>query len=88
MAGYGVHEDEGDTKNLIAGAYTGKIFEQNFFKFFNGYLFLRERERDREAEHEQGEGQRERQTHTESKAGSRLSAQSPTWGSNSQTMRS
>ena len=48
-------------------------------KFFNVYLFLRE------MECEQGRGRKERQKdrQTESEAGSQLSAQSPTWGSNS-----
>ena len=41
----------------------------------------------RETEHKQGRG-RERERERESKAGSRLSAQSPTWGSNSWTLRS
>ena len=59
--------------------------------FFNVYLFggeretERERERDRERESERvGEGQRERETQNPKQApGSELSAQSPTWGSNS-----
>ena len=55
------------------------------FYFFNVYLFLRERER----EHGQGEEQRERETQNPKRApDSELSAQSPTWGSNPQTMRS
>ena len=52
-----------------------------FFLFFNVYLFLRE---------SVSRGGAERDTHTESKAGSssELSAQSPTQGSNSQSVRS
>ena len=50
-------------------------------------FILRERERERE-----GESQRKRETHRiQSRLqapGSELSAQSPTWGSNSQTVRS
>ena len=48
------------------------------------FLFIFETE----TEHEQGRG-RERETQTPKQApGSELSAQSPTWGSNSQTVRS
>ena len=55
-----------------------------FFSFLNFHLFLRERERERA-----GEGQRERETQNPKQApGSELSAQSPTWGSNSQAVRS
>ena len=71
--------------------------ERIFFFFFIAYLFiLRERERDRdryiegqrerEREH-MGEGWRERGRERESQAGSALTAQSLTWGSNSGTMR-
>ena len=50
--------------------------------FFNVYLFLRQRE----TEHERGRG-RERETQNLKQApGSELSAQSPMWGSNSQTV--
>ena len=50
----------------------------------NVYSFLRDRERARA-----GEGQRERETQYPKQApGFELSAQSPTWGSNSWTMRS
>ena len=50
-----------------------------FFNFFNVYSFLRDREW-------MGEGQRERETQNMKQApGSEMSAQSPTWGSNSQT---
>ena len=55
-----------------------------FVNFFNVYLFLRERGRERVEE-----GQREGDKR--SKAGpafSALTAQSSTWGSNSQTLRS
>ena len=42
----------------------------------------------RETEHEQGEGQRDRETQNPKQApGSKLSAQSLTWDSNSQTAR-
>ena len=54
-----------------------------FFNFFYVYLFLRQRE----TEHEQGRV-RERETQNLKQApGSELSAQSPTWGSNSRTAR-
>ena len=57
--------------------------------FFNIYLFLREREREREREHEQGRAERERETQNlKQDPGSEPSAESPKWGSNSQTMRS
>ena len=50
--------------------------------FFNVYLFERERERERERV-KAGEGQRERETQDPKQAaGSELSAQSPTPGSN------
>ena len=56
----------------------------SFFSFFNIYLLLRERERQRA-----GEGQREIETQNMKQApGSELSAQNPTPGSNSQTVRS
>ena len=52
------------------------------YYFFNVYLFLRERT-------QAGEGQRERETQNlKQSPGSELSAQSPTWGSNSQIARS
>ena len=52
--------------------------------FFNIYLLLRQRE----TEHERGRV-RERETQNLKQAlGSELSAQSPTWGSNSWTARS
>ena len=63
--------------------WTLKVKESLKKFFFNVYSFLR----DRETEHEWGRG-REREGDTESEAGSRLSAPSPTWGSNSQTVRS
>ena len=54
------------------------------FNFFNVYLFLRQRE-----SAWAGEGQRERETQNPKQApGSELSAQSPTRGSNSRTVRS
>ena len=53
--------------------------------FFNVYLFLKERER----EHKQGKGKREKETQNLKQVpGSELSAQRPTWGSNSRAMRS
>ena len=56
-----------------------------FFQFFN-VLFISETERDRAWT---GEGQREWETQNPKQApGSELSAQSPMWGSNSQTPRS
>ena len=65
-------------------AYKYPVFSSKL-KNINVYLFLRERETDRG---EQGRGQ-ERETRNPKQApGSELSAQSPTWGSNSQTMRS
>ena len=55
-----------------------------YFIFFNVYLFLRQRE----TEHEWGRV-RERETQNLKRApGSELSAQSPTRGSNSRTVRS
>ena len=52
------------------------------------YLFLRERERERDIVQDR-EGYRERETQNSKQApGSELSAQSPTWGLNSQTTRS
>ena len=52
--------------------------------FFDIYLFLIDRDRVRA-----GEGQREGETQNPKQApGSEPSAQSPTWGSNSQTVRS
>ena len=54
--------------------------------FLSAYSFLRERDRDRAPA---GEGQGEGETQNlKQVAGPELSAQSPTWGSNSQTMRS
>ena len=54
------------------------------------FLIVRERERERESTRaEASEGQRERETQNLKQApGSELSAQSPTWGSNSWTARS
>ena len=52
------------------------------------YLFLTERDRERETEREWGGAEREGDTDPKQAPGSKLSAQSPTWGSNSQTMRS
>ena len=52
--------------------------------FFNVYLFLRERERERERRMSRGGAERERETQNPKQApGSEVSAQSPTWGSNS-----
>ena len=56
-------------------------------KFLNVYLFLRERDRDRDRAGV-GKGQRERETQNlKQAAGSELSAQSPTRGSNPRTVR-
>ena len=48
------------------------------------FIFERERETDRA---QVGEGQREETQNLKQAPGSELSAQSPTWGSNSQTVR-
>ena len=57
-----------------------------YCKYFFKCLFVFETERDRAWT---GEGQRERETQNPKQApGSELSAQSPTWGSNSRTARS
>ena len=53
--------------------------------FFNVYLFNFEGERQSEREQRRG---REREGERESQAGSAPSAQSPIWGSNSQTVSS
>ena len=59
-----------------------------FLKIFNVYLFLKERERQTDRA-QVGEVQRERETQNLKQAsGSKLSAQSPMQGCNSQTMRS
>ena len=59
-----------------------------FLKIFNVYLFLKERERQTDRA-QVGEVQRERETQNlKQDSGSKLSAQSPMQGSNSQTMRS
>ena len=56
--------------------------------FLNVYLFLREREREREREISSGGGaEREGDTELKQAPGSELPAQSPTRGSNSQTVR-
>ena len=53
-------------------------------------MFIFEKEREREGEGERaGEGQRERETQNPKRVpGSKGSAQSWTWGSNSETMKS
>ena len=57
-------------------------------KFFNVYLFIFERKRERVCA-QAGEGHRARETQKPKQApGSELSAQSPTRGSNPQTVRS
>ena len=63
------------------------IGHDTFFLFKKIFLiFIFERERDRA---QVGEGQRERETQNPKQApGSELSAQSPTWDSNSRTARS
>ena len=58
----------------------------NIFIELSVNIYFRERERERERT---GEGQSEREAQNLKQApGSELSAQSPKWGSNSQTMRS
>ena len=52
--------------------------------FLNVYLFLGERE----TELEHGQGRERRRQNLKQAPGPELSAQSPTWGSNSQTVRS
>ena len=75
------------TMTTALTCYFFLLEEVFFFNFlFNVYLFLTERERERETEHERGGAEREGDS--ESEAGSELSAQSPTLGSNSQTLRS
>ena len=60
------------------------IYLRGQFIFFNVYLFLKERETAQE-----GEGQRQRETQNlKQDPGSKLSAQSPTGDSNSQTAKS
>ena len=48
----------------------------------------RERERERETEHKRGRGRERGRHNLKQGPGSELSAQSPSWGSNSQTARS
>ena len=63
----------------------GFSFEKVYFTIFLMFIFI-ERERDRTRA---GPGQRERETENLKQApGSELSAQSPTRGSNSRTLRS
>ena len=65
--------------NLFTHLFSIVFFCFFLFFFFYIYLFLRQRE----TEHEQGRV-RERETQNPKQApGSKLSAQSPTWGSNS-----
>ena len=74
--------------NSYTQAHFIRLRAKCFFikNFFYVSLFLRKRERDRV---QAGEGQRKRETQNPKQApGSELSAQSPTWGSNSRTVRS
>ena len=61
-----------------------------YLKIFNIYLFLRERETEKERESvSRGGAEREKDIQNQKQApGSQLSTQSPTWGSNSWTVRS
>ena len=70
--------------HFLTGLFVSWMNSLNIF--FNVYLFLRHRE----TEHERGGGgQREMETQNPKQApGSELSAQSPTRGSNSRTVRS
>ena len=65
-------------------------FITQFLHLKQFFTFIFEREREREGERGRGGGaERERETQNPKQApGSELSAQSPTWGSNSQVMRS
>ena len=81
---YVFHKTKELLKNKQYVSFKGKG-KDILFKiiFFNVYLFLRQRKRVRV-----GGGQRERETHNLKQApGSELSAQSPTWSSNPQTVR-
>ena len=63
-----------------------------FIKFFKVYLFLRERQRQRQRQRQSvSEGGAEIESETQDlkqAPGSKLSAQSPVWGSNPRTVRS
>ena len=68
---------------------TGRQLDLGFLIFFNVYLFILERERERQSmSRAKREGDTESEVGSEAESESRLSAQSPTWGSNSQIMRS
>ena len=56
--------------------------------FFDVYLFMREREREKECEWERGRERERRRQNPKQAPGSELSAQSLTWGSSSQIVRS
>ena len=67
-------------QNVFHSLWIFRVFAF-FFKFFLTFIF--------ETESMKGEGQKEKETQNLKQApGSGLSAQSPTWGSNSQTVRS
>ena len=59
----------------------------SLIKFYVLFFYF-ERERERESESKGAGGRTEREGERESQAGSVLLVQSPTWGLNSQTMRS
>ena len=68
--------------------FSSLLFSSLLFFLFN-VLFIFERDRERQRESMSGEGQREKETQNRKRApGSELSAQSPTWGRNSRTVRS
>ena len=82
---------------LHISMYSGSLCLTPALRFrisFNVYLFLRQRDRDRERQKQRDrawvrEGQRGRETqNTKQALGSKLSAQSPMWVWNSQTVRS
>ena len=72
-------------KRREAGLQTSELRGGQAYAAFNVYLFLKERETEREQEGED----RDKETRNPKQApGSELSAQSPTWGSNSRNVRS
>ena len=78
-----------DSMSLV---FIGQRFILNFpsFKkiFLNVYLFLRERQTDRQNMSREGTEREGETQNLKQVPGFELSAQSPTWGSNSQTVRS
>ena len=83
---YKLISNTGNYNTVQRAESTNYMFFSLFKKIFsNVYLFLRERESARKW----GTGrEREGDTEPEEAPGSELSAQSPTWGSNSQAVRS